>query len=54
MIPDPVVVARDLTRRYRDLVAVDGVSFAIDRGECCGFLGPNGAGKTSTVKIMVL
>ena len=48
----PVIAARNLTKRYGDLVAVDGISFAIRRGECFGFLGPNGAGKTSTLKMI--
>ena len=47
-----VISARDLTKRYRDLTAVDGISFAIRQGECFGFLGPNGAGKTSTMKMI--
>ena len=47
-----VIFARDLTKRYRDLTAVDGVNFAIRQGECFGFLGPNGAGKTSTMKMI--
>ena len=47
-----VVSARDLTKRYRDLTAVDGISFDIRQGECFGFLGPNGAGKTSTMKMI--
>ena len=47
-----VISAQNLTKRYRDLVAVDGISFAIRRGECYGFLGPNGAGKTSTMKMI--
>jgi lipooligosaccharide transport system ATP-binding protein len=47
-----VISARNLTKHYRDLVAVDGISFAIRRGECFGFLGPNGAGKTSTMKMI--
>ena len=49
----PIVIsARNLTKRYRDLVAVDGINFAIRRGECFGFLGPNGAGKTSTMRMI--
>ena len=49
----PIVIsAHNLTKRYRDLVAVDDISFAIRRGECFGFLGPNGAGKTSTLKMI--
>ena len=48
----PVISARKLTKRYGDLVAVDGIDFDIRRGECFGFLGPNGAGKTSTMKMI--
>jgi lipooligosaccharide transport system ATP-binding protein len=47
-----VIEARGLVKRYGDLVAVDGVEFAIRAGECYGMLGPNGAGKTSTVKMI--
>lgn len=39
-------------RRYRDITAVDGVSFEIRPGERVGFLGPNGAGKTTTLKML--
>jgi ABC-2 type transport system ATP-binding protein len=41
-----------LTRTYRAVHAVDGVSFQIDRGELVGYLGPNGAGKSTTIKIL--
>ncbi|MGQ9546856.1 MAG: ATP-binding cassette domain-containing protein, partial [Dehalococcoidia bacterium] len=41
----------NLTKRYGELVAVDHVSFTINRGEFFGFLGPNGAGKTTTVRM---
>ncbi|OLE66204.1 MAG: ABC transporter [Acidobacteria bacterium 13_1_20CM_2_68_14] len=51
-MPPAVIEARGLTKRYGQLTAVDGVSFAIQAGECFGFLGPNGAGKTSTVKMI--
>jgi lipooligosaccharide transport system ATP-binding protein len=46
------VVASGLTKRYGDLVAVDGVDFKVRAGECFGFLGPNGAGKTTTMKMI--
>jgi ABC-2 type transport system ATP-binding protein len=48
----PVVVVEELTRRFGTFVAVDHVSFAVDRGEVFGFLGPNGAGKTTTIKML--
>ncbi|HXX30767.1 MAG TPA: ABC transporter ATP-binding protein [Myxococcaceae bacterium] len=41
-----------LTKRYRDRVAVDDLSFTVTEGEILGFLGPNGAGKTTTMRIL--
>ncbi|MCE2464251.1 MAG: ABC transporter ATP-binding protein, partial [Dehalococcoidia bacterium] len=52
MEPDNVISATNLTKHYNNLVAVDGISFAIRQKECFGFLGPNGAGKTSTMKMI--
>ncbi|MEW5806395.1 MAG: ATP-binding cassette domain-containing protein [Acidobacteriota bacterium] len=49
---DYIVEARILTKRFGDLIAVDGIDFTVRRGECFGFLGPNGAGKTTTVKMI--
>ncbi|MDR7482864.1 MAG: LuxR C-terminal-related transcriptional regulator [Armatimonadota bacterium] len=49
---DPIVQVRDLRKRYGTLVAVDGVSFEIRRGEIFGILGPNGAGKTTTLELL--
>jgi ABC-2 type transport system ATP-binding protein len=43
---------RSLTKRYGDIVAVDGVSFSANQGQILGFLGPNGAGKTTTMRIL--
>ena len=48
----PVIVARNLTRRFGDFIAVDRVSFAIQRGEIFGFVGSNGCGKTTTMKML--
>ena len=47
-----VITARGLTKKYGEFVAVDGIDFAIQSGECFGFLGPNGAGKTSIMKML--
>jgi gliding motility-associated transport system ATP-binding protein len=47
-----LVEARDLVKRFGSLTAVDGISFAVDRGEVVGFLGPNGAGKTTAMRII--
>ncbi len=46
------VTAARLTKRYGDVVAVDGIDFAIAKRECFGFLGVNGAGKTTTMKMV--
>lgn len=47
-----VIEASDLKKRFGDFFAVDGVSFAVKRGECFGILGPNGAGKTTTIRMI--
>jgi lipooligosaccharide transport system ATP-binding protein len=49
---DHILQADQLVKQFGDIVAVSGVSFAIDRGESFGFLGPNGAGKTSTMRMI--
>lgn len=46
------ITAKDLTKKFNDITAVDGISFDINESECFGILGPNGAGKTSTVKMI--
>lgn len=46
------IEARDLTKRYGELVAVNGVSFDVGAGETYGLLGPNGAGKTTTMRML--
>ncbi len=43
---------RNLSKRFGPILAVDGVSFTVDRGEVLGFLGPNGAGKSTTMKMV--
>jgi ribosome-dependent ATPase len=49
---EPVIAARELTRRFGDFTAVDHVSFAIAQGEIFGFVGSNGCGKTTTMKLL--
>jgi len=56
----PAIVLKDLSRRFPapkkgeggEIIAVENLSFAVERGEVFGFLGPNGAGKTTTVRIL--
>jgi len=50
--PDALIHARGLTKRFANLIAVDGIDFDVERGEAFGFLGPNGAGKTSTMRMI--
>ena len=47
-----IIEVRHLTKRFKSLVAVDDVSFAVREGEIFGFLGPNGAGKTTTLRMI--
>ncbi|WP_157826977.1 ATP-binding cassette domain-containing protein, partial [Macromonas nakdongensis] len=49
---DTAIEAEGLTMRFGDFVAVDGVSFRIQRGEIFGFLGSNGCGKSTTMKML--
>lgn len=49
----PVVEITDLTKRYGELTALDGLTLSVHRGQILGFIGPNGAGKTTTIKILV-
>ena len=50
---DFALQARSLTRRFKDNVAVDDVSFSVEFGEVVGLLGANGAGKTTTIRMLV-
>ncbi|KKD07781.1 ABC transporter ATP-binding protein [Streptomyces sp. WM6386] len=48
-----MIEVRDLTKRYGDKTAVDGLSFTVKPGEVTGFLGPNGAGKSTTMRMVI-
>jgi ABC-2 type transport system ATP-binding protein len=49
---EPAILAEHLVRRYGDFVAVNDVSFRVEKGEIFGFLGPNGSGKTTVIKML--
>ncbi len=49
----PALSVTQLTKRYGDKLAVNGISFEVGRGEIVGLLGPNGAGKTTTISMML-
>jgi lipooligosaccharide transport system ATP-binding protein len=51
-VPEAVIVARDLVKRYGEFAAVDGISFEVAPGESFGLLGPNGAGKSTTMRMV--
>jgi len=51
-VPQPVIIARQLTKTYGDFTAVDGIDFEVAPGESFGLLGPNGAGKSTTMRMV--
>ncbi len=51
-MPQPVITARQLTKTYGDLAAVDSIDFEVAPGESFGLLGPNGAGKSTTMRMV--
>jgi ABC-2 type transport system ATP-binding protein len=51
--PDNIIIVKDLTKKFKNLAAVDGISFEVGRGEIFAFLGPNGAGKTTTIRMLI-
>ncbi|MEO8666452.1 MAG: ABC transporter ATP-binding protein [Ignavibacteria bacterium] len=52
MNTETIIQVKDLVKKYDELVAVNGISFDVYKGEIFGLLGPNGAGKTTTLEIM--
>jgi len=53
MTAETVIATRALSKRYRDVVAVDALELDVRRGEVYGFLGRNGAGKTTTIRMLL-
>jgi len=49
----PAIEVRDLVKRFRDVTAVNGISFSVPAGQVCALLGHNGAGKTTTLQILL-
>jgi ABC-2 type transport system ATP-binding protein len=49
---DPAISLRNVTRRFGDVLAVDDLSFDVERGELFGIVGPDGAGKTTTLRAL--
>jgi ABC-2 type transport system ATP-binding protein len=47
-----MITVENLTRKFGDLTAVEGLTFRVEEGEVFGFLGPNGAGKTTTIRML--
>src|SRR3989344_1891119 len=47
-----IITVTNLTKKFGDLTAVDGISFSVNQGDLFAFLGPNGAGKTTTIKML--
>ena len=47
-----IIEVQGLTKKYGEVTAVNGISFAVEKGEVFGILGPNGAGKTTTIEMI--
>jgi ABC-2 type transport system ATP-binding protein len=52
MSQEPIIEIEHLTKRFKDLIAVNDLNLRIEEGDAFGFLGPNGAGKTTTIKML--
>jgi ABC-2 type transport system ATP-binding protein len=49
---DSIIEVNNLTKKYGDFTAVNGITLSVKRGETLGILGPNGAGKTTTLEMI--
>src|SRR4030042_6728222 len=52
-MPEEVILAHNLTKKFDDFTAVDHISFSVGEGEVVGYLGPNGSGKTTTIRMLL-
>ena len=52
MKKESIITVENLVKKFKDLIAVDNISFDVKKGEIFAFLGPNGAGKTTTIKML--
>jgi ABC-2 type transport system ATP-binding protein len=52
MPEDKIIEVKNLTKKFRQFIAVDNISFEVRKGQIFGFLGPNGAGKSTTIKML--
>jgi ABC-2 type transport system ATP-binding protein len=52
-VTDDLIVVEGLTKRYKEVTALDGLSLRVRRGEIFGLLGPNGAGKTTAIHVLL-
>ena len=49
---EPIIFTKNLTKKFGDFIAVNNISFSVEKGEIFGFLGANGAGKTTAMKML--
>jgi ABC-2 type transport system ATP-binding protein len=49
---EEIISVQEVSKKYKEVTAVDGISFNVQKGEIFGFLGPNGAGKSTTIKML--
>ncbi len=52
IMPMPILEVHNLSKQYKEVIAVKDVSFTVEQGSCFGLLGPNGAGKTTTMEMV--
>jgi len=53
MSQNSCIELHNVSKSYKDLLALNNISFTIEKGDIFGYIGPNGAGKTTTIKILV-